>query len=188
MSRLGVSGALWIASPRYRKDNLHRDWVKVPLAVLRLVAVALLGAVGWVHLHLWQAGYRHIPTIGPLFLVAAVSAFALAAGMLVRPSRFIGLSGFALVMGILAGLIVSINVGLFGFTESLLAPFAVESLWLELAAAVTLASWMAVDIMEESRQAKWAVQAASRVSALTMGHLRPSTGTTRLREPAGDPR
>jgi len=135
---------------------------------LRLVSVVLLSAVGWVHLHLWQAGYRHIPTIGPLFLAAAVSASAVAAGLLVRPTRLIGVLGFGVVMGILAGLIVSVNVGLFGFNESLSAPFAVESIVLETAAAVTLAAWIAVDLLEESGQAERAVQTATRLSASTM--------------------
>jgi hypothetical protein len=164
MTRLQVFGARWAGSLRHQSVNARSNRVKIPSAFLRLVAVGLLSAVGWVHLHLWQAGYRHIPNIGPLFLVAAVSAFAVAAGMLVRPTRLIGLSGIALVLGILAGLIVSINVGLFGFTESLLAPFAFESLVLELATAVTLAGWVAIDIIGESCQAQWAVQAASEVS------------------------
>jgi hypothetical protein len=188
MTRLEVSGVWWEGSPRHKTVNVRSDWVKIPLVLLRLVAVGLLSVVGWVHLHLWQAGYRHIPNIGPLFLVAAVSAFAVAAGMLVRPTRLISLSGIALVLGILAGLIVSINIGLFGFTESLLAPYAFESLVLELAAAVTLGGWVAVDIIEESRQAKWAIQAASEVSTSDQRHLRPSTGSARFEEPVSDRR
>jgi cytochrome bd-type quinol oxidase subunit 2 len=77
-----------------------------------------------------------------------------AAGLLVRPTRLIGVLGSGVVLGILAGLIVSVNVGLFGFNESLSAPFAVESVALETAAAVTLAAWIAMDVMEESRQAE----------------------------------
>jgi hypothetical protein len=154
MSLLNVSGAWRAASPRHRRVYLRSDWVEVLVLSLRLVSVGLLSAVGWVHLHLWQAGYRHIPTIGPLFLAAAVSASVVAAGLLVRPTRLIGVLGSGVVLGILAGLIVSVNVGLFGFNESLSAPFAVESVALETAAAVTLAAWIAMDVMEESRQAE----------------------------------
>ena len=110
---------------------------------------------------MWEEGYRHIPTIGPLFLVAAVSALVFGVGLLGRPSRLLGLLGFGTVTGILAGLIVSVNVGLFGFTESLTAPFAVESIVLEIAAAVTLAAWIAVDLLAESRHSKRAPQAAT---------------------------
>ena len=130
--------------------------------MLRLVGVGLLSAVGWIHLHLWQAGYRHIPTIGPLFLAAAVSAFVVGAGLLARPTRLMGLSGIGLVMGVLAGLIVSVNVGLFGFKESLSAPFSGESIMLEIAAAFTVAAWMAVDFMEEGRQTERTVRAVRR--------------------------
>jgi hypothetical protein len=69
----------------------------------------------------------------------------------VPPSRLIGLIGFGTVVGIVAGLVVSVNVGLFGFKESLLAPFAIESIALELAAAVILAGWIALDFTAESR-------------------------------------
>ena len=140
MTRLFDVSGLWrVASPRHRKGHLRGDWVEILALALRLVGVGLLSAVGWTHLHLWQTGYRHIPTIGPLFLAAAVSVFVIGAGLLARPSRLIGLSGIALVMGVLAGLIVSVNVGLFGFKESLSAPFSVESIVLEIAAAVTVA-------------------------------------------------
>ena len=181
MRRLDVSGAWRAASPRHRRVHLRRDRVEIPLLLLRLVSVGLLSALGWVHLHLWQVGYRHIPTVGPLFLVAAVGTVSIAVAMLVWPSRFVGLLGFGTVMGILAGLIVSINVGLFGFTESSSAPFAAESVVLELAAAMALAGWVAVDLMMESRQAERGVRAASHPSASAMGPTGPSPSSPRRR-------
>jgi hypothetical protein len=48
--------------------------------LLRLGCVALLAWIGYVHLHLWQEGYRQIPTNGPLFLLDAVAGFALGRG------------------------------------------------------------------------------------------------------------
>src|ERR1700734_2990547 len=100
MRQLNVSGAWRAVSPRHRKTNLRGDGVEVLALLLRLVAVGLLSAVGWVHLHLWQEGYRRIPTIGPLFLAAAVSALVFGVGLLGRPSRLIGLFGFGTVIGI----------------------------------------------------------------------------------------
>src|ERR1700722_6919316 len=149
MRLLHVSDAWRAVSPRHRKTDLRGDWVEVLALLVRLIAVGLLSAVGWVHLHLWQEGYRHIPTIGPLFLAAAVSTLVFGVALLGRPSRLIGLFGFGTVIGILAGLIVSVNVGLFGFTESLTAPFAVESIVLEIAAAASLVAWTAVDLLAE---------------------------------------
>jgi hypothetical protein len=181
MKRVDVSGAWRAVSLRHRKVHFRNDRGEIPLLFLRLVSVGLLTAVGWVHLHLWQVGYRHIPTIGPLFFVAAVATAAIAVAMLVWPSRFVGLFGFGTVMGILAGLIVSINIGLFGFTESTSAPFAAESIVLELAAAIALAGWVAADLTMESRQAERAARAASHPSASAMGpwskpQLAPTSG------------
>ena len=152
--------------------------MEVLALLLRLVAVGLLSAVGWVHLHLWQQGYRHIPTIGPLFLAAAVSVWVFGVGLLGRPNRLIGLLGFGTVIGILGGLIVSVNVGLFGFTESLTAPFAVESIVLEIAAAVTLAAWIAVDLLAEIRHSNRAANAAG-TPAPTTAPIHDSAGSRR---------
>jgi hypothetical protein len=119
--------------------------------LLRLAAIALLGAVAWIHLHLWQSGYRHIPTIGPLFLAAVVATAGVAAVLLARPSRVLGLLALAVDAGILASLIGSVNLGLFGFTESLNAPFVAESITIETLAALTLALWITIDRMAQNR-------------------------------------
>ncbi len=56
-----------LASPR-RPEAPGRGG-RSALTLLRLGCVALLAWIGYIHLHLWQEGYRHIPTNGPLFLV-----------------------------------------------------------------------------------------------------------------------
>jgi hypothetical protein len=169
MRRIDISSVWRVASPLHRRVHFHRDRMEIPLLFLRLVSVGLLSALGWVHLHLWQVGYRHIPTIGTLFLVAAVSAVTVAVAMLVWPSRFVGLLGIGAAIGILAGLIVSINVGLFGFTESSSAPFAVESIVLEISTAITLAGWVALDLSIASRQKERTVRAASQLPVSITG-------------------
>ena len=153
MKLLDVSMVKRVASPRHRKVHLRHDPWEVLALFLRLVAVGLLSWVGWAHLHLWQDGYSQIPTIGPLFLAGAVSALAVAAGLLLRPSRLLGLAGAGVVLGILAGLVVSVNFGLFGFKESLSAPFAIESIVVEIAAAVTLVGWVMVDLSRGTHSA-----------------------------------
>ena len=160
MRLVDVPPAWRVVSPRHRKVHLRGDAVEVVGLLLRLGSIGLLSADGWVHLHLWQDGYRHIPTIGPLFLVGAVSALVVAAGLLGRPSRLIGALGIGVVLGILAGLIVSVNVGLFGFKESLSSPFAGESIVLEMAAALTLAGWIALDLIKEPHHSEQTVSTA----------------------------
>jgi len=59
--------------------------------LLRLGCAALLAWIGYIHLHLWQEGYRQIPTNGPLFLLDAVGGFALAAVLLIWPRPLAGL-------------------------------------------------------------------------------------------------
>jgi hypothetical protein len=113
--------------------------------LLRLAAIALLSAVAWIHLHLWRSGYRHIPTVGPLFLAAVLAAAGAAALLLARPSRLFGALALVVDAGVLGALIGSINIGLFGFTESLNAPFVMESILIETLTALALALWIAVD-------------------------------------------
>jgi hypothetical protein len=59
--------------------------------VLRLRGTALLAWIGYIHLYLWLAGYRHIPTNGPLFLLDAVAGLILAAVVLAWPRPLAGL-------------------------------------------------------------------------------------------------
>jgi hypothetical protein len=145
----GTSGTLWL---RHRRVHYGKDGAAYLLLPLRLASGGLLIALAWLHFHLWEVGYRHISTIGPLFLITAISGLTLALYLLLRPSRFIAVVGLGLALGLLAGLIVSVNVGLFGFSESLSAPYVIESLMFELAAALTLASWVLVDLIEDMRQ------------------------------------
>jgi hypothetical protein len=96
----------------------------------RLGAIAIL-AVGAVHLQEYLGdGYRSVPTIGPLFLLNAVSSGIVAIGLLAPLERILhhpraeltsGLlaaAGIAIALGSLVALFVSENGTLFGFRES----------------------------------------------------------------------
>ena len=153
MTSSALQQARMLASPRHRRRSPGGDGLEVLALLLRLASVATLAGIGWVHLHLWQDGYRGIPTIGPLFIAAAVGTTVLGTVLLVRPSRLVAVSAIGTAVGILGGLLVSVNVGLFGFRDSLSAPFAVESIVIEMAAALTLAAWTALDLALEYRRA-----------------------------------
>jgi hypothetical protein len=109
--------------------------------VLRLACVALLIWVAAIHLQLWTEGYQDIPTVGPLFLADAMGGFLLAALLLVWPRPLAGLLGAGFMISTLGGLIISINVGLFGFRESSGASFVTETIILESVGAVALLVW-----------------------------------------------
>ena len=149
MFKSGLQAGWRVASPHHRKFGVDR--LNLIGLSLRVAAVALLSAVIWMHLHLWEEGYKHIPTIGPLFLVGTFSVLAAAAVLLVWPSRLIGLLALVVDLGILASLITSINVGLFGFKESLNGPFVVESIVIEALAAAALTLWVATDYAAENQ-------------------------------------
>jgi predicted lipoprotein with Yx(FWY)xxD motif len=85
--------------------------------ILRLTAAGLLAATGAIHLDLYLTGYRTIPTIGWLFLLQVISAFVLAAAVLVSGSRLVALAGAGFGLATLAGYLLSIWFGLFGFKE-----------------------------------------------------------------------
>jgi hypothetical protein len=104
-----------------------------------MVTGALLtAATALIHLHLWTTGYRHIATIGPLFLLQAVAGFVLAVGLAVWHRWLVAAAGALFLLGTAAGLVVSTRYGLFGFKDSFGAPFATLALTLEIAGAVIL--------------------------------------------------
>jgi hypothetical protein len=112
--------------------------------LLRLACVALLVWIGYIHLHLWQEGYRHIPTNGPLFLLDAVTGFVLAAVLLARPRPLAGLVSAGYSAATLGALVISLSVGLFGFRESISASYVAESLTIETITALALIAWTAL--------------------------------------------
>jgi hypothetical protein len=109
--------------------------------VLRLGSAAILVLIGYIHLHLWQEGYRQIPTDGPMFLVDALAAFGLAAVLLAWARPVAGLLAAGFAAGTLGALLISLSVGLFGFRESIQASFVVESIVIEAIVTVALAGW-----------------------------------------------
>lgn len=99
-----VVGSIWGASlPR-------RSWYGI-------AGAALLIASGAIHLDLYLTGYNSIPTIGWLFLLQVISAFALAITIPVTGLRLAYAAGAAFAIGTLGGYLLSLWVGLFGFTE-----------------------------------------------------------------------
>ena len=84
---------------------------------LGIAGAALLVASGAIHLDLYLTGYRSIPTIGPLFLLQVIAAFALAVAIPVIGSALVAAAGALFALSVLGGYLLSLWVGLFGFTE-----------------------------------------------------------------------
>ena len=82
-----------------------------------IAGAALLIASGAIHLDLYRTGYNSIPTIGPLFLLQIIAAFLLAAAIPLTGHRLAYLAGAGFGLATLGGYLLSLKVGLFGFTE-----------------------------------------------------------------------
>jgi hypothetical protein len=114
---------------------------------LRIVGAALLAVMGWIHLDLWQAGYRTLDVIGPAFLLNTIAGFGLAVLLLVTPRSllpWVAALGALTALGTLGGLILATTVGLFGFKESTAADLWWASFWVEIAAVVVLGALAAL--------------------------------------------
>jgi predicted lipoprotein with Yx(FWY)xxD motif len=90
------------------------DWRQ---PVLRVTGAGLLAATAAIHLDLYLTGFRHIPTIGWLFLLQIISAFGLALAVGLTRHWLAAAAGAGFALGTLAGYLLSLKVGLFGFTE-----------------------------------------------------------------------
>jgi predicted lipoprotein with Yx(FWY)xxD motif len=82
-----------------------------------IAGAALLIASGAIHLDLYVTGYDSIPTIGPLFLLQIIAAFLLAVVIPLTGHRLAYLAGAGFGLATLGGYLLSLKVGLFGFTE-----------------------------------------------------------------------
>jgi hypothetical protein len=111
----------------------------------RWTVLALAGIGGaflvWsavIHLELWGDGYSDISVIGPLFLAQGIACIIL--GVAIVAFRWLALLAAGAVAGVATavGLLLSVYVGLFGYTESLSVPYATLSLAVEFTAAFVL--------------------------------------------------
>jgi hypothetical protein len=145
---------------RQQSSSIRRSWpaflarspqvITAPNKRSAVTTLIIIGAVltvisGVIHLYLWGEanGYRQIPTIGPLFLAQGVCAvlIGLAAAATRRLAVVVAAAG--LLASTAVGLVITIEVGLFGFRESWGAPYVRASLYEEIAGTVVLliAAW-----------------------------------------------
>jgi hypothetical protein len=99
-------------------------WAANVVAVAGAVFV-LLSAL--IHLKIY-GNYEHISVIGPLFLAQGIVGILLALALGVFRRLGLILAGAAFCIATAAGLLLSVNFGLFGFKDSLLVPYAKSSL------------------------------------------------------------
>jgi len=150
-----------------------------------IAGAALLIAAGAIHLDLYLTGYNSIPTIGPLFLLQVIAAFALAIVIPATGLRLAYLAGAGFAIATLGGYLLSLKVGLFGFTEVRTTAGIVAGV-IDVAAFAVLAAGAVsgLDLGRRSRQAIPAIGAASVIALILLGVF-VATPTTQPAAPSG---
>jgi hypothetical protein len=114
---------------------------RLGLNLLIWAGSALLAASGLLHFHLWDSeGYRHIPTIGPLFLAQAIVGALLAIATAVFRKVILVAAAAGAAISSIGALLISIWWGLFGWQESSSAPYVGMAFAIEASAAVLLSA------------------------------------------------
>jgi hypothetical protein len=115
-----------------------------PVARWAATAAALAGAAmliwsAWIHIMLWWSdGYKDIHIIGPLFLAQGIACIVLAVPLVIWRSVAVQAVSAVTLAATAAGLLISVNYGLFGLKESLAVPYTVLSLYEEFGGAAIL--------------------------------------------------
>ena len=93
-----------------------------------------------IHFQLWNEadGYRSVPTIGPLFLLQSITGLVIGIGVVVVRRVWAAVIGIGFALTTIAGFLLSVSRGLFGFKDSWLAPFATQAFTIELLVALVL--------------------------------------------------
>jgi hypothetical protein len=120
----------------------HRR-VSRPDRMIRAGTSALLIVISVVHLHLWLAGYRHLPTIGSLFMLDGVAAALFSGVVAFRLNGVIAVAVASLAAGTLGANVLSLLLpaGLFHFKEVSVSYSGGFALAAETGTLVLLATW-----------------------------------------------
>ena len=153
---------------------------------LGIVGAALLVASGAIHLDLYLTGYRDIPTIGPLFLLQVIAAFALAVAIPVTGSWLAAAAGAAFAISTLGGYLLSLWVGLFGFTEVRTTAGIVAGI-IDVAAFATLALAAAPGLPAGLNLGRRMLPAVSAVSVVALALLFAAVATPKTQPVATGP-
>jgi hypothetical protein len=109
----------------------------------RVLAAALVGAAGAIHLYLWFDYFHVVRVIGVLFLANAGAGVAIAVALLATDTALVALAGLAYAAGTLVAFAVSARWGLFGYRESFWGSWQEGAGVVELAAVLLLAAELA---------------------------------------------
>jgi hypothetical protein len=141
--------------PQLRQSLSRQHGASALVLVLVAAGAATIVASAVVHLYLWgkEDGYRAVPTVGPMFLIQGIAGCLLGPVMLAFRRVVTDAAGAAYMAGSLGALFLSINGGLFGFDETLNAPWVKFSLVDEIVGFVACLAAAAITLGLGSRRA-----------------------------------
>jgi hypothetical protein len=131
-------------------DASRHPWI---VNVATCLAATLMVLSGYIHLHLWDVAYRHIATIGPLFVVQGITSMLFAVGAALIRRVWTALIGAGTMIATLGGFLISVNHGLFGFQDSFSGSNAIGAFAIEIASAVLFLTAVVFSIVRRSTQA-----------------------------------
>ena len=106
----------------------------------------------YIHVRLWKSeGYRHIPTIGPLFILQSTVGMVIGVAVVAVRRVWVAVLGAGFAISTMAGFLLSVEVGLFGFQDTWSAPFAKQAFLIESASIVALIVAAALCLLKPSR-------------------------------------
>ena len=111
----------------WRPAQIESPATRWTVNVLAWAGAILVLLSGLVHLKLYGS-YKGISVIGPLFLAQGIVGILLAVALAVFRRLWLVLGGAGFLVATAAGLLISVNFGLFGFQDSLAVPYATSSL------------------------------------------------------------
>jgi hypothetical protein len=121
-----------------RPSALESRTARWTVLALASIGAAFLVWSAVIHLELWGDGYSDISVIGPLFLAQGIGCIVLGVAIVAFRSLALLAAGAVAGAATAVGLLLTVHVGLFGYTESLAVPYATLSLAVEFTAAFVL--------------------------------------------------
>jgi hypothetical protein len=125
-----------VTTTKARQDALR---AQLPVLALCIIDAGLLITSGLIHLHFWNIAYRHVPTLGPLFLVQVVATLLIAIALVATRRLIVVAAAFLLMGGTIVGFILVRTVGLFNFKLGFTSGLAATVLVVEAVAMVMTA-------------------------------------------------
>jgi hypothetical protein len=125
-----------MTTTKARQDALRGQ---LPVLALCIIDAGLLITSGLIHLHFWNIAYRHVPTLGPLFLVQVVATLLIAVALVATRRLIVVAAAFLLMGGTIVGFILVRTVGLFNFKLGFTSGLAATVLVVEAVAMVMTA-------------------------------------------------